>query len=104
LNAAGVAFVTLSVVVGSDGVGQRARRIEPDFVIYKDGLVTVVEIGGDLFHAETPHAAHVRLKFLLDEGPRLERINAVECDTDDKAREAVERILLGIEKQRSSRL
>jgi hypothetical protein len=44
------------------------------------------------------------LKFLMDEGARLERISADECDTDDKAREAVDRVLLGIEKRRRGRV
>ena len=102
LKAAGSASPDLSVALGRDGVGQRSRRIEPDFTIFKDGFVTIVEVDGDLYHTETPHEAHVRLKFLLDEGVHLERINANECDTDEKAREAVERILLGIEKRRKS--
>jgi very-short-patch-repair endonuclease len=91
-------------VVGRDSVGQKPRRIEPDFVIFKDDLVTIVEIDGDLYHTETPHQAHVRIKFLLDEGARLDRINANECDGDDKARGAVDRILLTIDKRRRSRV
>ncbi len=104
LKAQGVAFAPLSVVVGKDGLGGSSRRIEPDFVIFKDGMVTIVEIDGDLFHTETPQAAHQRLKFLLDEGARLERLNAGECDNDEKAREAVGRVLMDIEKRRRSRV
>jgi hypothetical protein len=104
LKASSVAFAPLSVVIGKDGLGQRTRRIEPDFLIFKDGMVTIVEIDGDLYHTETPHEAHIRLKFLLDEGARLERINADECDTAEKAREAVDRVLLGIEKRRRGRV
>ena len=103
LKGAGVAFAPLSVVIGRDEVGQKPRRIEPDFVIFKDGIVTVVEIDGDLYHTESPQQAHRRLKFLLDEGARLERLNANECDTDSKAREAVERLLMSIEKRRRAR-
>ena len=103
LRTAGVAFAPLSVIIGRDAVGTRPRRIEPDFVIYKDGLVTIVEIDGDLWHTETPQQAHLRLKFLIDEGAHLERINASQCDSREKAREAVERILMDIEKRRRQR-
>jgi len=77
--------------------------VEPDFVIYREGEVMIVEIDGDLYHGETPVAAHGRLKFMIDEGVRLERIEASECDTADKAREAVDRILATIEKLRKAR-
>jgi hypothetical protein len=42
-------------------------RVEPDFVIYKDGIVVIVEVDGDLYHTEIPADAHARLKFLTDE-------------------------------------
>jgi very-short-patch-repair endonuclease len=80
--------------------GLEYKRVEPDFVIYKDGIVMIVEIDGDLYHSETPAAAHARLKFLLDEGARLERITASECDTPEKAREAVARVIATIDKLR----
>lgn len=100
LKRSGVAFAPLSVVLHG---GITYRRVEPDFVIYREGEVMIVEIDGDLFHRETPAAAHARLKFLIDEGVRLERIEASECDTADKAREAVDRILATIDKLRRAR-
>jgi len=54
-------------------------------------------------HSETPAAAHARLKFLTDEGARLERIKASECDTPEKAREAVRRVIATIDKLRGFR-
>jgi len=75
-------------------------RVEPDFVILNDGLVMIVEVDGDLYHTETPAAAHVRLKFITDEGAKLERITAAECDTPEKAAEAVARIIQTIGKLR----
>jgi hypothetical protein len=80
--------------------GLEYRRAEPDFVIFKDGIVMIVEIDGDLFHSETPVAAHTRRKFLLDEGAKLERITASECDTPEKAREAVGRVIATMNKLR----
>ena len=104
LKSLGVVFAPLPVIVQGNVAGQKPARIEPDFIIFKDGLVTIVEIDTDAWHRETPHKAHVRLKFLLDEGARLERIGTNECDTYEKAREAADRILLGIEKRRRSRV
>jgi very-short-patch-repair endonuclease len=63
----------------------------------------IVEIDGDLYHRETPATAHARLKFLTDEGLLLERIDAVACDTPDKAREAVARVLGTIQKHKQAR-
>ena len=47
--------------------------------------------------------AHTRLKFLTDEGVLLERIDAAACDTPDKAREAVGRVLETLRKHRQAR-
>lgn len=100
LKSTGLPFAPLSVVLHG---GIKYRRVEPDFVVFKDGLVMVVEIDGDLYHTETPAAAHARLKFIVDEGVRLERITATECDTPEKAREAVQRIIATIDKLRRAR-
>ena len=101
LKVSGVPFAPLSVVLNG-GVPTR-KRVEPDFVLYKEGLTMIVEIDGDLYHRETPAAAHARLKFLKDEGVLLERIDAVECDTPAKAREAVARVLRTLQKHRQAR-
>jgi hypothetical protein len=95
LKRQGVPFAPLSVVLRG---GLDYKRIEPDFLIFKDGLVMVVEIDGDLYHTETPAAAHTRLKMLLDEGVRPERILASACDTPEKAAEAVALVLSTIDK------
>jgi hypothetical protein len=97
LKKAGIPFAPLSVVLRG---GAQYSRIEPDFVIYKDGIMMIVEIDGDLYHSETPAAAHARLKFLLDEGAKLERVTASECDTPEQAREVVMRVIATIDKQR----
>jgi len=97
LKRSGVPFAPLSVVLHG-GIGY--KRIEPDFVIYKQGIMLIVEIDSDFYHKETPAAAHARLKFLTDEGMKIERIKTSECDTPLKAGEAVERLLATIEKWR----
>ena len=100
LKRSGVAFAPLSVVLHG---GITYLRVEPDFVIYKDGVIMIVEIDGDLYHSENPAAAHARLKFMTDEGAKLERISALECNTPQKAQEAVARVLDTIEKHRRAR-
>lgn len=100
LKRSGVPFAPLSVVLHG---GMTYQRVEPDFVIYKEGEVMIVEIDGDLYHVETPAAAHARLKFMTDEGAKLERITASECDTPEKAQEAVARVLATMEKLRRAR-
>jgi hypothetical protein len=96
LKRSGVPFAPLSVVLNG-GIPAR-KRVEPDFVLYKQGLAMIVEIDGDLFHRESPAEGHARLKFLTDEGVKLERINAAECDTPEKAVEAVKRVLNTLDK------
>jgi hypothetical protein len=98
LKRTGVPFAPLSVVLRG---GLEYRRVEPDFIIYYRGLTMIVEIDGDLYHTETPAAAHARLKLLTDEGARLERISASECDTPQKAQEAVQRVIATIERLRN---
>lgn len=100
LKRSGVPFAPLSVVLHG---GASFRRIEPDFIVYKEGLVMIVEVDADNYHSETPAAAHARLKFLMDEGVNLERINVNACDTSQKAIEAVNGILATMEKLRRSR-
>jgi hypothetical protein len=97
LKKVGIPFAPLSVVLRG---GVQYNRIEPDFVIYKDGIMMIVEIDGDLYHSETPAAAHARLKFLLDEGAKLERVTASECDTPELAQEVVARVIATIDKLR----
>ena len=100
LKSTGLPFAPLSVVLQG---GMTYRRVEPDFVIYKDGIAMLVEVDGDAIHTETPAAAHARLKFITDEGLRLERISASECDSAQKAREAVQRIVATMDKLRNAR-
>jgi hypothetical protein len=100
LKASGVAFAPLPVFIRG---GQTYRRIEPDFVIVKDGIVMVVEVDGDTVHLETPAEAHARTTMLIHEGAHLERLNANQCDTPEKA-VACAKFLIGLfDKLRTSR-
>jgi hypothetical protein len=100
LKAIGISFAPLPVFVRG---GQTYRRIEPDFVILKDGVLLIVEVDGDTVHQETPREAHDRVTMLLHEGAHIERINANECETPDKAKECAKRILGIINKLKTNK-
>lgn len=101
MKATGIPFAPLAVVLKG---GYQYKRIEPDFLIFRYGVVMEVEIDGDLFHTETPTAADVRMRMLIDEGVDHMRIEAAECDTPAKAKEAVASVLATIEKRKKSRM
>jgi very-short-patch-repair endonuclease len=100
LKAAGVSFAPLPVFVRG---GQTYRRIEPDFVLLKDGIVLVVEVDGGTVHRETPVEAHNRTTMLAHEGAIVERISASECETLEKAKECASKILSVIAKHRANK-
>lgn len=100
LKAAGVSFAPLPVFVRG---GKEYRRIEPDFVILKDGLVLVVEVDGDTVHQETPAEAHVRTTMLEYEGAHIERIPASSCETPQAAASCARRLVELIAKLKASR-
>lgn len=100
LKSAGVSFAPLPVFVRG---GESYRRIEPDFIVIKEGVVLVVEVDGDTVHHETPVDAHNRTTMLVHEGAHLERIRASECDTPEKAAVVVQRLLGILAKIKSSR-
>ena len=84
LKSLGVSFAPLPVFIRG---GETYRRVEPDFVIFKDGVMMVVEVDGDTVHQETPVEAHARTTMLVYEGAHVERVSASACDTPQKARE-----------------
>jgi hypothetical protein len=101
LRAVGVSFAPLPVFVRG---GRTYRRIEPDFVILKDGIVMIVEVDGDTVHRESPQEAHDRVTMLLHEGAHVERVNATkECATAEQARACATKILSVIEKLKVNR-
>jgi len=100
LKSLGVSFAPLPVFIRG---GEEYRRIEPDFVIVKNGVVLVVEVDGDTVHNETPAEAHDRTTMLRHEGVEIERIRASECQTPDQAVACAKRMLQVIDKINSSR-
>lgn len=99
LKAAGVSFAPLPVFVRG---GQTYQRIEPDFVILKDGLILVVEVDGDTVHHETPVEAHARTPMLAHEGAHIERVRAAGCETPEKAKLCAQKVLTALSKLKAS--
>jgi len=100
LKSLGVSFAPLPVFVRG---GEQYKRIEPDFVIVKSGVIMVVEVDGDTVHHETPAEAHARTTMLAHEGVHIERVKASECSTQDAANACAKRILQIIEKFKAAR-
>jgi hypothetical protein len=100
LKSLGVSFAPLPVFIRG---GDTYKRIEPDFVIVKNGVVLVVEVDGDTVHNETPAEAHDRTTMLAHEGVHIERIRASECQTQEQALACAKRMLQVIDKIKSSR-
>ena len=96
----GVTFAPLPVFVRG---GESYRRIEPDFLVLKGGLVLQVEVDGDTVHRETPLEAQNRTNMMVHEGVHVERVNAADCGTIEKAKATAQRLLGILEKLRSNR-
>jgi hypothetical protein len=96
----GVSFAPLPVFVRG---GETYRRIEPDFVILKDGVVMIVEVDGDTVHKETPLEAHNRTTMLVHEGAHVERVNANECASLEMATDCAKRLLGILQKLKATR-
>ena len=59
-------------------------RAEPDFVIVRRGLVTVIEVDSTSYHHERPVEAQENRRLLEDEGARIIRIDGSECATPQR--------------------
>lgn len=100
LKRKGVAFAPLPVFLRG---GESYQRLEPDFIVVKDGIFAVVEVDGDNFHTETPASASVRLKLLEDAGAYILRVNASSCGTMESAEACAEGILKDIATHKRNR-
>ncbi|MGC5328985.1 hypothetical protein [Brevibacillus sp. SYSU BS000544] len=100
LKSLGISFAPLPVFIKG---GSSYKRIEPDFVVIKDGVILVVEIDGDTVHNETPAEAHDRTTMLLHEGVHFERLKADECDSEEKALLSARKMISIINKIKEAR-
>jgi hypothetical protein len=99
-KALGITFAPLPVFIRG---GESYRRIEPDFVLFKDGVLMIVEVDGDTVHRETPVEAHYRTTMLVHEGAHVERVNAKDCETPEKARQCAGRLLEILKKLKANK-
>lgn len=99
LKPLGVSFAPLAVFIRG---GVTYQRMEPDFIILKDGMVMVVEVDGDTVHHETPAEAHARTAMLVHEGAHVERIKASQCDTPERAAQSASYLVGLFDKLRKS--
>lgn len=90
LKRRGVSFAPLPVFIRG---GEKYRRIEPDFVILKSGVVMIIEVDGDTVHTESPVEAHDRTTMLAHEGAHVERVKASECRTPELAAQCAQKLL-----------
>ena len=100
LKSLGLSFAPLPVFIRG---GDSYKRIEPDFVIIKAGIIMVVEVDGDTVHLETPVEAHDRTTMLVHEGAHVERIRASECKTLEAATMCAKKLLNVLERLKSLR-
>jgi len=90
LKTLGVSFAPLPVFIRG---GSTYKRIEPDFIILRDGVVMIVEVDGDTVHRETPAEAHDRTTMLIHQGEHVERVKASECETIELATSCARKLL-----------
>jgi hypothetical protein len=100
LKASGVSFAPLPVFIRG---GSNYRRIEPDFIIIKNGIVLHVEVDGDTVHTESPQEAHERATMLSHEGAFLERVKASECASDYLAGNCADKLIKLIDRHKASK-
>lgn len=100
LKATGVTFAPLPVFLHG---GSSYQRLEPDFILIKDGVMLHVEVDGDTVHEETPAEAHARITMLLHEGVPIERVNASECGDPTSAAKCAQKLLAVLAKHKISR-
>jgi len=101
LKSAGVAFAPLTVFLRG---GQTYSRIEPDFIIVKDGITMCVEIDGDTVHTETPAEAYSRTRILTNEGVIVERFLASQCSNSASAKLLAKHVLELIQRHKRNRI
>jgi hypothetical protein len=99
LKAAGVLYAPLPVFLRG---GKDYQRLEPDFVVFHEGRILLIEVDGDTVHRETPAAADQRTRVFKYEGALIERVEASECNTPEKARATVAKLLQAFKRIRAT--
>jgi hypothetical protein len=95
-----ISFAPLAVFMRG---GELRHRVEPDFFIFHEGQVLVLELDGKQFHHETAAEADARLALLKREGAYIEHIESAECDTAEKAKTVAKQIIALLEKLKANK-
>ena len=98
-KAQGVTFAPLPVFVQG---GNRYKRIEPDFIVIKGGMVALIEVDGPI-HQGSPVEAQDRITMLVHAGAHPIRVRSSECSTMEGAEVCAKRVLASLAKVRASR-
>jgi hypothetical protein len=83
--------------------GQTYQRVEPDFIVIRGGATMLLEVDGDTVHVERPSEAEDRVRMFKVEGVYVDRIRASDCDTPERARTRVAKVLADFDRWRASR-
>lgn len=98
LKSQGVSFAPLPVFIRG---GKTHQRMEPDFIVIKNGITLQIEVDGDTVHTETPAEAQTRVAMLEDEGVFVHRIAASRCDNLEKAQVCAKEIIEKVNTRRN---
>jgi hypothetical protein len=86
----GVTFAPLPVFLKG---GPTYQRIEPDFVLFRNKFLMIVEVDGDTIHRESPAEADKRTRLFKYEGAFIEHVSASECDSPETAKVCAKRLV-----------
>ena len=83
--------------------GVSYARIEPDFVLFGDKILMIVEVDGDTVHTESPAEADQRVSMFKHEGAFIQHVSASACNTPEKARDCAEQLVQIFNKLKTQR-
>ncbi len=99
LKARSLTFAPLPVFIRG---GKSYHRLEPDFLIIKDGIVYQIEVDGNTVHRESPADAQKRVAPLEFEGVKIYRILSSDIANDEEAAKRVDAIIKWIDKMKQN--
>lgn len=99
LKRTGVLFAPLPTFIKNS----HGSRVEPDFIIFKDGISLLIEVDGRSYHRESPVDAQNRLLAFTGEGVDSFRVDASRLSDPDSADVVAKEILSYVEKRKSLR-
>lgn len=99
LTRKGMLFAPLPTFIRND----LGNRIEPDFIVFKDGISLLIEVDGRSYHRESPVDAQNRLNAFTAQGVESFRVDAGRLNSASDADSVVKEIEDFIERRRNLR-